>query len=157
MSMVRGYAVHDPWAQPGPPAWALSEVRSRRVFALGVDLVVITILFSLFFALFGLMGFVTFGLSWMLIPVLFPAIALVYNGVAISRWRMATPGMRAFGLEMRLANGRPAPFLNAAGHVVFFYLSWTLLTPFIMLISFVTRDKRCLHDMLAGVVVTRRI
>jgi len=49
------------------------------------------------------------------------------------------------------------PFVNAAAHAVFFYLSWTILTPFIFLVSLFSRDKRCLHDMAADVVVIRRL
>lgn len=158
MSATRDYAAMPQiWARPGPPAQALEEVRTRRVFALMVDLLVITMLFLFFLVALFVLGVVTFGLSWLLIPVLYPAIALFYNGASISSWRMATPGMRAFDLEMRLANGTRVPFLNAAAHAVFFYLSWTLLTPLVLIVSFVSGDKRCLHDMLAGVIVTRRL
>lgn len=158
MSATRdGIAIPQFWARPGPPAWALEEVRTRRAFALVVDLLLIAVLFVFFFIALAMLGLATFGLSWLLIPVLCPAIALFYNGASISSWRMATPGMRAFGLEMRLTDGTRVPFLNAAAHAVFFYLSWTLLTPLVLLVSFVSGDKRCLHDMLAGVVLTRRL
>ena len=58
---------------------------------------------------------------------------------------------------MRMMDGTRVPFVNAAAHAVFFYLSWTILTPFILLVSLFSRDKRCLHDMAAGVIVTRRL
>lgn len=158
MSATKDFmATPQAWVRPGPPAWALEEVRTRRVFALIVDLLLITVLFLFFFVALLFLGVVTFGLSWLLIPILYPAIALFYNGVSVSGWRMSTPGMRAFDLEMRLTNGTRVPFLNAAAHAVFFYLSWSLLTPLVFIVSFVADDKRCLHDMLAGVIVTRRL
>jgi uncharacterized RDD family membrane protein YckC len=42
--------------------------------------------------------------------------------------------------------------------VILFYLSWgvTLLAPINLLTSLFNNDKRCLHDIVAGVVVTRR-
>ena len=80
-------------------------------------------------------------------------IALFYNGLTVSGWRRATPGMKLMDLEVSLNDGRPVPFINAAAHAVLFYLSWTILTPLSLLVCFFTQNKRCLHDMLADVVV----
>jgi uncharacterized RDD family membrane protein YckC len=41
-------------------------------------------------------------------------------------------------------------------HAVLFYLSWTILTPLVLIVTLVSRNKRCLHDMVSGVIVTRR-
>jgi uncharacterized RDD family membrane protein YckC len=138
------------------PAAALSGVRTRRIFAICIDLIVISIIFTAIMTVLLVLGVVTFGLTWFLIPPLFPAIALIYNGTSISGWRMATPGMRAMDLEMRTSDGGRVSFLIAAVHAVLFYLSWTLLTPLVLIVSLVSGDKRCLHDIVAGVVVTRR-
>ena len=102
------------------------------------------------------LGLVTFGLTWLLIPILYPAVALLYNGLTISGWRRATPGMRLMDLEMRLMDGSRTPFINAAAHAVLFYLSWTILTPLVLVVALASRNKRCLHDMLSSVIVTRR-
>ena len=138
------------------PQEALAGVRTRRMIALAFDLVAIGILFSLFVTVLLVLGIVTFGLTWYLIPPLFPVIALFYNGLSISGPRMATPGMRAMDLEMRHLDGRPVTFLIAAVHAVLFYLSWSFLTPLILLVSLLSGEKRCLHDIVAGVIVTRR-
>ena len=71
---------------------------------------------------------------------------------------MATPGMGLMDLEMRSNDGRPATFWQAGAHVILFYLSWgvTLLAPINLLTSLLNHDKRCLHDIVSGVVVTRR-
>jgi uncharacterized RDD family membrane protein YckC len=37
---------------------------------------------------------------------------------------------------------------------VLFYLSW--MFPPVFLVSLLSNDKRCLHDILAGVIITRR-
>lgn len=138
------------------PPRALEGVRTRRSFAIGIDLIFITLLVGVLFVALAFLGLVTFGLTWLLIPVLYPAVALLYNGLAISGWRRATPGMRLMDLEMRLMDGSRTPFINAAGHAVLFYLSWTILTPLVLIVTLVSRNKRCLHDMLSGVIVTRR-
>ncbi len=142
-----------PAGRAGLPIGALDGVRRRRVTALVLDLVLVSILvFGLWLALLVL----TFGLSLLLLPPLFPFVAFFYNGLSVSGSSMATPGMKLCGLELRLdATGARVPFINAALHAVLFYFSWTV--PPILLVSLITRDKRCLHDMLSGVIVVRRL
>jgi uncharacterized RDD family membrane protein YckC len=94
------------------------------------------------------------GLFWLFLPPLFPIVAFFYNGLTISGRGRGTPGMRAMDLEVRMTSGAPVPFLNAAAHAVLFYISW--MFPPILLISLFSPEKRCLHDMLAGLVITRR-
>ena len=140
------------------PYAALAGVRSRRMVALVFDLLLISMIFWGLFVVFAILGVVTFGLSWFLIPVLYPAIAIIYNGASLSGPRMATPGMGLMDLEMRRNDGAPVSFWVAAAHVILFYLSWAvaLLAPINLLTSLLNNDKRCLHDIVAGVVVTRR-
>ena len=142
-----------PAGRAGLPAGALDSVRRRRVTALMLDLLLVSILaFGLWIALLVL----TFGLSLVLLPPLFPFVAFFYNGLTVSGPAMATPGMRLCGLELRRdATGARVSFIAAALHAVLFYFSWTV--PPILLVSLVTRDKRCLHDMLADVIVVRRL
>jgi uncharacterized RDD family membrane protein YckC len=131
----------------------LAGVRTRRILALVLDLVLVSILaFVIWFALLIL----TLGLSLILLPPLFPTVAFFYNGLTVSGRNMATPGMRMAGLEMRMhEDGARVPFLNAAAHALFFYLSWFF--PPIFLVSLFDVEKRCVHDMLAGVTVVRRL
>lgn len=133
------------------PAAALASVRTRRIAAFVFDLIIVSVLC---FALFVALAFMTFGLSLIVLPPLLPIVAFFYNGLTISGPGMATPGMRAMDLEMRLMDGGRVPFLNAAAHAVLFYVS-TMFLP-VFLVSLFSANKRCLHDMIAGVVVIRR-
>ena len=135
---------------PRLPAAALAGVRTRRMAAIVLDLFIVGLL-SLGIWL-GL-GFLSLGLLWFVLPPLFPIVAFFYNGLTISGRGRGTPGMRAMDLEVRMTSGAPVPFLNAAAHAVLFYISW--MFPPILLISLFSPEKRCLHDMLAGLVVTR--
>ena len=142
-----------PAGPAGLPVGTLEGVRRRRIGAVALDLVLVSIAaFGLWLALLVL----TFGLSVLILPPLFPFVAFFYNGLTVSGPAMATPGMRLCGLELRMdATGARVPFLNAALHAVLFYFSWTV--PPILLVSLIVRDKRCLHDMLSGVIVVRRL
>src|ERR1700742_3882191 len=83
----------DPWLQPE----LFRGVLTRRVFALLIDLVVLSIpviLACLFIAIFGV---VTLGLGWVLFWLVSPASviwALVYYGSSLGGPHSATVGMR---------------------------------------------------------------
>ncbi|HXY57565.1 MAG TPA: RDD family protein [Methylocystis sp.] len=140
-------------ARPAPyiPPAALAGVRSRRIVAVCLDFVLVSIISAV---LFTALLFLSFGASIFLLPPIFPLTAFFYNGLTVSGWRLATPGMAFMDLEMRTMDGGRVPFINAAVHAVLFYVTWML--PLLFLISFITNDKRCLHDMLADVIVLRR-
>jgi len=138
-------------AAPLIAAAALEGVRMRRVAAVGLDLLLVSLMSAaIFIGLFVL----SFGMSAILLPPLLPLVAFFYNGLMVSGARMATPGMAFMDLEMRTMQGAPVPFLQAAVHAVMFYLTW--MFPPLFLVTFVTVDKRFLHDILADVVVLRR-
>jgi uncharacterized RDD family membrane protein YckC len=132
---------------------ALSGVRTRRLFAYGVDIVVIALLtFGLWFVL----GLLTFGVAWFFLPPMMPLIAFLYNGFSVSGANRGTIGMRVFDLEVRMAeDGARAPFINAAFQALLFYVSWFFIPVF--LVTFFDAEKRFLHDILAQVVLVRRM
>lgn len=141
------------YGRAGLPVGALAGVRKRRILAVLLDLVVVSML-SVGLWLFLLV--VTFGLSLFVLPPLFPFVAFFYNGLSVSGRAMATPGMRLMGLQMRLdATGQRVPFIYAAVHAVMFYVSW--MFPPVFILSLFTEDKRCLHDIFSGVIFVRRL
>jgi uncharacterized RDD family membrane protein YckC len=141
----------DTFSYALPARAALEGVRSRRLMALGVDFVVVSVIASTLFVVLFVM---TLGLSLFFLPHLWPLVAFFYSGLSMSGRGHGTPGMRLMGLQVRMTNGAPVPFINAAAHGVMFYLSWLL--PPLFLVTLVDGEKRFLHDILSGVVVTRR-
>jgi uncharacterized RDD family membrane protein YckC len=132
---------------------ALAGVRTRRILAVCIDLVLVSLLVAMLWIVSIVL---TFGLALFFLPPLYPFVAFFYNGLTVSGPRMATPGMRAMDLEMRMhETGARVPFVNAAVQAVLFYVSWCF--PPIFLVSLVDAEKRCLHDIIAGVVIVRRL
>ena len=136
---------------PKLPAAAFAGVRTRRMSAFAIDFVLVSIVAGF---LSVILFFATFGLSIFFLPSLWPFVAFFYNGTSISGRRMATPGMRLFDLQIRSVDGARPSFIAAAIHGVMLYLSWLFLP--IFLVSLVMPDKRCLHDILAGLIAVRR-
>jgi uncharacterized RDD family membrane protein YckC len=101
-------------------------------------------------------GIVTLGLGFALYWLLSPATviwALCYFGFTLGGPASATIGMRVVDLEMRTWYGAPAYFVLGAVHAVLFWLSVSMLTPFILLVCFFNERRRLLHDILLGTVV----
>jgi uncharacterized RDD family membrane protein YckC len=148
--MSNAYAATPPNAMR---ADALAGVRTRRILAVCVDFILVSFIVL---ALWIVSIVLTFGLALFFLPPLWPFVAFFYNGLTVSGSRMATPGMRAMDLEMRMHDtGARVPFVNAAVQAVLFYVSWCF--PPILLVSLVDAEKRCLHDIIAGVVIVRRL
>ncbi len=133
------------------PAAAFYGVRTRRLMALVIDLAIVSIGVLVLAVVFALP---TFGLSLFFIPTLFPIVAFFYNGLCVSGPGMGTWGMQIMDVEMGMTDGSRVHFITAGVHAVLFYIS-TMFPP-VFLVSLLADDKRCLHDMLADVVVTRR-
>jgi len=148
---VRPHAF-DPYLQPD----LFRGVLTRRAIAFLIDLIVLSIpivLAVLFIAVFGL---VTLGLGWALFWLVSPASviwALVYYGSSLGGPHSATIGMRVMDLEMRTWYGAPSYFLLGAMHAVLFWISVSVLSPFVLLIGFFNGRRRLLHDMVLGTVV----
>ncbi|MHB2165995.1 RDD family protein [Alsobacter sp. R-9] len=139
-----------------PSAPDVRGVLGARIGAFCVDVVVVFFLWLLFTVVLFVLGFLTFGLSWLLLAPLFPIVALLYNGLTVSGRHRGTIGMRLFGVEMRTVSGNTPAFVVAAVHALFYYVTVTTLTPFILLFGLVREDRRMIHDLLSGVIAVRK-
>ena len=143
---------YDPVTQPE----LFEGVLARRIVAFVIDVVIIAIpvvLAAMFIFAFGI---VTLGFGWALYWLLPPGTviwAIVYFGITLAGAESATIGMRAVDLEMRTWYGAPAYFVLGAVHAIGFWLSVSMLTPFILLVCFFNERRRLLHDILLGTVV----
>src|ERR1700753_2999235 len=131
-------------------------VLTRRVVAVLIDLVVLSIpvvLACLFIAIFGV---VTLGLGWVLFWLVSPASgiwALVYYGSSLGGPHFATVGIGGVDLEIRTRSRAPAYFVLGAAHALVFWMSVSLLTPFVLLVGLLNSRHRLLHDIVLGTVV----
>lgn len=128
-------------------------VLSRRFMAFLFDATVIVTLTLLGWALFAVLGIITFGLAWLALGLVFPFVALGYSAFTLGGPASATWGMRLMGLEMRRWDGERMYALLAGVHALFFWASVTVLTPLILLVALFDRRRRLLHDLFLGTMV----
>jgi uncharacterized RDD family membrane protein YckC len=147
---------YDPAAHPE----LFAGVLARRVFAFVIDVILLAIPLIFAWIFVFVFGLLTFGYGWALFALLSPASvvwALVYYGMTLGSPASATIGMRAMGLQMRTWYGAPAYFVLGAVHAIVFWLSVTLLTPFILIVGLFNARCRLLHDFLVGTVIINKL
>ena len=142
----------DPVTQPE----LFEGVLSRRIIAFLVDAVMVigpVVLFGAFVFLFGI---VTLGLGWLLFWLIGPVFilwALAYYAITLGGRSSATLGMRLMEIEVRTWYGAPCYGLLGAVRAVCFWVSVSVLTPFVLLVGLFNDRRRLLHDYLCGTVV----
>lgn len=131
-------------------------VLARRVVAFVIDFVIIAVpvlMAAMFIFAFGIVTLgLGFALYWLL-PAATVIWALFYFGATLASPASATIGMRVMDLEMRTWYGAPAYFVLGAVHAVVFWVTVSVLTPFILLVGFFNARGRLLHDILVGAVL----
>ncbi len=137
---------YDPVAQ----SRLFAGVIGKRAAAFIVDAIIVLVLVFLF-------GIVTFGLGWVLLPAIL-VVFLIYNALTIGGKNSATLGQRLMGLEARMwFGGKVSPLVAAFHALLFWFSAGTFVLWFVDLLwAFFDQRKRCLHDILAGVVVINR-
>ena len=138
---------YDPVRQPE----LFDGVIFKRVIAFVIDAIIITLLTVAAYVVVALLGIVTLGLAWLLFGLVFPAVGLGYNAITIGGKNSATLGQRMMGLEVRMWFGGKVTPLIAAFHALLFWFSLVVFCPILLWALFDPR-KRCLHDILAGVL-----
>jgi uncharacterized RDD family membrane protein YckC len=142
---------YDPVRQPE----LFDGVIFKRVIAFVIDAIIISLLTVAAYVVVALLGLVTLGLAWLLFGLVFPAVGLGYNAITIGGKNSATLGQRMMGLEVRMWFGGKVTPLIAAFHALLFWFSLVVFCPILLWALFDAR-KRCLHDILAGVLFINR-
>ncbi len=145
--------VFDPVREPE----LFAGVLGRRILAFIIDVVLIGAFELVAVLVILALGLVTFGVAWFLFALPFFAIvAVLYVALTLGGPNAGTPGMRLAGFAIRSTDGARIGVFIAAAHVILYWVSVSMLTPFILLIGLFSNRKRLLHDMLLGTVVMNR-
>lgn len=128
----------------------------KRCMAFIIDVIAIAIIWVFAIAVVAVLGILTLGLGWLLFGLVFPAVGLGYNAVTIGGPKSATIGQRVMGLTVPMWFGGKVTPLVAAFHALLFWFTLVVFFP-LLLWAFFDSRKRCLHDILAGVVVINRV
>ncbi|MDX1575081.1 MAG: RDD family protein [Kiloniellales bacterium] len=123
----------------------------RRVVGYGVDVLLLTIIFSIL----GLIVFLSFGLLAPINLAIAPFVPIAYHTFFIGR-DAATPGMKFMDLEARTWTGGRPDYFQALLMTILFYASIAITWFLVLLVPLFNDRRRTLHDLLSGIVVVRR-
>lgn len=143
----------DPFNDPG----RFEGILWRRAFAYIVDLLVLLCLLLGYKFALVLLTVATFGLLTPLLLVIAAFIPVAYHTLTIGGPAAATLGMRLFGLEVRVWNGGKPGYIQALLHTAVFYATTGFTGGLILLWPLFSNRRRCLHDLLCGTLVIRRL
>ena len=134
-----------------------ANVRTRRCIAFLIDAAIILALTFCGYILVSILGILTFGFGFFLFAAVFPVVALLYTAMTLGGSASATIGMRSMGVQMRLWHGGKMYALIAVAHaLLFWFLCGILIWPIVIVTSFFSDRKRCLHDILIGTMVLNK-
>lgn len=129
------------------------DILSRRLLAFAVDAAIVIVASLPVFLAVLVLGIVTFGLGWLLLPFVLAIVALGYLALTLGSEESATVGMRLAGIEMRTLGGdKMYPLLAALQGLVFWVLI-SFLTPLMLVVGLMSNRHRLLHDMLLGTIM----
>ena len=140
----------DPMRQPH----LFNGITLKRIFAYGIDLVVVAVLVTVTWVATGLLGILSFGLLLPLQALAVVLLPLAYHTLLIAGPASATLGMRL--MDIRVVNavdGVPPSGLQALILTVAFFGSVTLTGFLVLIVALFNPQRRTLHDFLAGTVV----
>jgi uncharacterized RDD family membrane protein YckC len=129
----------------------------KRVIAYVIDVVAISIILGIVFVGLGILGLVTFGVTWGIMGIVLFLIPFAYHTILIGGPHSATFGMRFMELEVRRWIGGQPDYVQAAVQTILFYGSIALTAWFILLVALFGSTGRCLHDYFSGIVVVNKL
>jgi uncharacterized RDD family membrane protein YckC len=139
-------------------AGGTTGVLGRRFVALLIDLVIIMAFIVVLALAITILGFVTFGLGWLLFAILGPGAAVLYTALTMGGPGASTIGMRLCGLRVvDAASGEGIDPLRAAAHALLFYFaaSTFLILLVDVVIGFLRGDARLGRDLIVNLIVLR--
>lgn len=151
-----GRIIRDDLPNPAESPELFDGVLTRRVFAFLIDCVIMGALVVAAFICAAILGIVTLGLAWLTFPIVVPIVFIAYYAVTLGSSSRATLGMRAMDIILTpTRNIRLDGWLSML-HVLVFWLTTAILTPFVLAIGLITNRRQLLHDILTGTMMVRR-
>lgn len=142
----------DPLSEPE----LFEGLLTRRVLAYIVDVGLMAMLVIIVSVVAGILGFLTFGLAWVALLIVIPAVIVGYYATTLGSYRRATPGMKMMDLVLTPTRGTPLDGMTAFLHALLFWITIWISWPVSLAIALFTPRRQMLHDLALGALMLRR-
>ncbi|MBF0560870.1 MAG: RDD family protein [Alphaproteobacteria bacterium] len=129
----------------------------RRLMAWLVDVAYVALLTGLVYLALLAGGLLTFGLFWLLIPVVMVLAPFVFHTLPLAGRSQATLGMRMFGVYVESWTGGRPTLLQVTLRTAIFYASIGFTGWLVLIVIFFNDHRRGIHAYLSGTIVLRNV
>ena len=152
MSMYERPALPDPQTAPE----LFDGVLMRRVFAYLIDVAILVSICAVVGMVSVILGFFTFGIPWLLLPILIPLIILGYYAATLGSPMRATIGMAMFDIVLTPTRGRPLDGWAILIHPIVFWITVWVAWPISLAVALFTPRQQMVQDLVTGTLMLRR-
>jgi len=152
MSMYERPALPDPQTAPE----LFDGVLMRRVFAYLIDVAILVSICAVVGMVSVILGFFTFGIPWLLLPILIPLIILGYYAATLGSPMRATIGMAMFDIVLTPTRGRPLDGWAILIHPIVFWITVWIAWPISLAVALFTPRQQMVQDLVTGTMMVRR-
>ncbi|HWA18545.1 MAG TPA: RDD family protein [Devosia sp.] len=145
-------ALPDPATNPE----LFDGVLLRRVLAYLIDLAFLAVIASIIAVIGMVLGFFTFGLAWLALPIVIPLAILGYYAATLGSPMRATVGMALFDLVLTPTRGMPLDGWRILIHPIVFWITVWVAWPLSLAFALFTPRQQMFHDYVAGTLMLRR-
>ena len=133
-----------------------SELLPRRVFAYLIDIMLIGLAAMLLTFCSVVLGFLTFGLAWLSMPLMVPATVVAYYTLTLGSRRRATVGMSLMDIGLTAARDGALDGWKVLLHPLLFWVTIWICWPVTLLVALFTPRRQMLHDLALGTLMLRQ-
>ena len=151
------FAMSNDTSTPPDPQTApelFDGLLTRRVVAYLIDFALLVAMSSAIFLVSVVLGFLTFGLAWVALPVVVPIAILAYYAITLGSPMRATVGMATMDLVLTPTR-QPLDGFAILIHPLVFWVTIWVVWPLILLPLF-TQRRQMLHDFVTGTLMLRK-
>jgi uncharacterized RDD family membrane protein YckC len=152
MSMYERPSLPDPQTAPE----LFDGVLMRRVFAYLIDVAILVSICAVVGMVSVILGFFTFGIPWLLLPILIPLIILGYYAATLGSPMRATIGMAMFDIVLTPTRGRPLDGWAILIHPIVFWITVWIAWPISLAVALFTPRQQMVQDLVTGTMMVRR-
>ena len=146
----------DNLPDPATNSELFDGVLTRRVMAFIVDMVIVGFALGVVTIVGGILGFLTFGVGWLVTLVALPVIVVGYYALTLGSPARATIGMQMMDVVLTPTRGQPLDGPVAFVHTLLFWITAWIAWPISLVVALFTPRRQMVHDYLAGTLMLRR-
>jgi uncharacterized RDD family membrane protein YckC len=131
-------------------------VLKRRVLAYLLDAAILVAVAATIGLISVILGFFTFGIPWVLLPILIPLVILGYYAITLGSPMRATVGMSVMDIVLVPARGYPLDGWKILIHPIVFWITVWVAWPISLVVALFMPRRQMVQDLVTGTLMLRR-